>query len=366
MDNRSNIWRGVDTIKPRFARSTDPRTSDAGPQYSWNREQLFGSGALNVAELLERIPGTTAFRTGWMNSQKFVAVNSDLDAVRIFYDGLELDNLNARSAPLIDLNTIQLWTLESVAVERLGGELRVHLRSWQAERTTPNTRIDVMTGDEDTNIYRGFYGKRFSNATALQFGGQQFNTTSARFGGGGDALSVLARVGIARGSWSVDAFTNRTQSSRGIQPTFGSGLAIPPYDATQSLAYVRAAIGKIGDGPWFEALASNRRLSETSKHNADPTSLHLIADTVDTATTQQQYVVSAGFTRGPLEISGSERIRASSGETFHSQMGRAQFDSRYALVALSAEHDGFFRRNRTDAVARITPTPLFSATAAIS
>jgi hypothetical protein len=355
-----------DTIKPRFARSTDPHTSDVGPQYSWNREQLFGSGALNLAELLERLPGTTSFRTGWMNSQKFVAVNGDLDVVRVFYDGLELDNMNARTAPLLDLNTIQLWTLESVAVERLGGELRVYLRSWQPERTTPQTRVDVMTGDEDTNIYRGFYGKRFSNSSALQFAGQQFSTTSARFGGGGDGLSVLARVGIARRSWSVDAFANRTQSSRVIQPTFGAGLAIPPYEAVQTLAYVRAAVGQIRDGPWLEAIASNRRLSETSKHNPDPTSLHLIADTVDTARTQQQYLLSAGFTRGPLEISGSERMRASSGETFHSQSARAQFNSRYALVALSAEHDGFFQRNRADAVARISPTPFFSATAALS
>lgn len=357
-----------DSIKPRFGRSSDPRTSDAGPQYSWNRDELFASGALNVAELLERVPGTTSFRSGWINSQKFVAVNGQLDAVRVFYDGLELDNMSARTAPLLDLNTIQLWTLENITIERLGGELRVYLRSWQADRTLPSTRVDVSTGDEDTNIYRGFYGKRFSNGAGLQFAGQQFNTSSARFGGGGDGLSVMARVGTGGRMWSVDAFANRTQGTRVLQPTFGRGLSIPAYSATQSLAYARFAIGQARNGPWLEFIASARRLNEDSKHVLPSTapSLHVIADTVDTATSMQQYVVSAGFTRGPLEFTGVDRIRGISGSTTNALSGRFQFDSRFVFADVSAEHDDFAKRNRTDAVARITPTPFIAASAAVS
>ena len=357
-----------DTIKPRFARSTDARTSDIGSQYSWNREELFGSGALNLAELLERIPGTTSFRSGWVNSQKFVAVNGQADAVRVFYDGLELDNLSSRTAPLLDLNTIQLWTLENVTVERLGGELRVHLRSWQADRRLPSTRVDVSTGDEDTNFYRGFYGKRFGNGAGLQFAGQQFNTTAARFGGGGDGLSVLARVGTGGRRWSVDGFVNRTQFGRVRQPTFGSGLAIPAYSGTQSLAYARVAIGRLGEGPWFEAIASNRRLKEDSKHvlPGSAPGLRVIADTADTVTSMRQYVLSAGVTRGPIEFAGVDRIRSIAGSTTNSPGGRFQFDSRLTFVEVSAEHDGFGKRNRADAVARFTPTPSVAVSAAFS
>ncbi len=170
-----------DTIKPRFGRGQRVRTADVGPQYSWNREQLFASGALNLGELLERIPGAIMFRTGWLNSQKFIAVNGSLTSVSVYYDGIKLDNLNTRTAPVLDINEIQLWTLEKVTVERWGSELRVHLSSWQADRTQPSTRVDVSTGDEDTNIYRGFYGKRFSNGGVLQFAGKQFNSTPPRF-----------------------------------------------------------------------------------------------------------------------------------------------------------------------------------------
>src|SRR5450759_2788713 len=85
-------------------------TSDVGPQYSWNRDELFASGALNLADLLERIPGVTSFRSGWMASPKFAAVNGDLNRIRVYYDGIAVDNLDARTGGLLDLNTIQLWT----------------------------------------------------------------------------------------------------------------------------------------------------------------------------------------------------------------------------------------------------------------
>jgi hypothetical protein len=228
--------------------------------------------------------------------------------------------------------------------------------------------VDVSTGDEDTNIYRGFYGKRFGNGAGLQFAGQQFNTTSARFGGGGDALSVLGRVGTGGRTWSVDAFANRTQSSRVRQPTFGTGLAIPGYSATQSFAYARLAIGRAGDGPWFEAIASNRRLNENSKHvlPGSAPGLRVIADTADTVTSMRQYVVSAGFTRGPLEFAGVDRIRNTAGSTTNSPSGRFQFDSRLTFVEVSAEHDDFGKRNRADVVARVTPTPSAAVSAAFS
>ena len=357
-----------DTIKPPFGRSTDPRTADIGPQYSWNREELFASGALNLADLIARVPGVTDFRTGYVNSQKFDAVNGQLNAVRVFLDGLELDNLDSRTAPLIDLNTIQLWTLERVSVERLGGELRMYLRSWQAERTLPATRVDVSTGDDNTNIYRGFYGKRFSNGAALQFAGQQFSTTSARFGGGGDGLSVLARVGTGGKSWSVDAFANRTQSTRVIQPTFGNGLAVPAYSGTTNFGYARVAIGNLNDGPWIEAIASARKLSEDSKHVplSGASALHVLPDTVDTATSIAQYVVAAGLRRGPLELVATERIRSRAGSTTQAPSGRFQFDSRYGFVEVSAEHDDYAKRTRADAVVKVSPTSFTAASAAIS
>jgi TonB-dependent Receptor Plug Domain len=357
-----------DTIKARFGRASDAGTSDVGPQYSWNREELFASGALSLADLLERIPGVTSFRSGWMASPKFAAVNGDLNRIRVYYDGIALDNLDARTEPLLDLNTVQLWTLESVTVERLGGELRVNVRSWQVERTTPYTRTDVYTGTEDTNIYRGYYGKRYGNGAGLQLAGQQFNTVSNRLGGGGDALAFLARVGIAKKLWSVDAFANRAISSRSVQPTFGPGLAVPNYSSTSTMAYLRGAFGKVDDGPWIQVIASSMKLEENSKHATGSVraGFSAISDTTDTTSHRQQYLLSAGFTRGPVRASVSDRIRAVSGETTHVPDGRFIFDTPYAFVSLFGEKDDFRKVNRVDATARLMPLSFVALAASVS
>src|SRR5207237_8001083 len=102
--------------------------------------------------------------------------------------------------------------------------VRSYMRSWRVDNTDPYTRVDVATGNEDTNLYRGFYGKRFDNGGVLQFAGQQFGVTSTRFAGSGDALSLLTRVGVARKSWSIDGFVPRHRPTRDIKrPISASG-----------------------------------------------------------------------------------------------------------------------------------------------
>ena len=118
-----------------------------------------------------------------------------------------------------------------------------------------------------------------------------------RFGGGGDALSFMGRIGIAKKSWSADAFAVRRNASRVIQPTFGDGLSLPPFEGTHTLAYVRAAIGKKTGRPWLEALAANMRFAEKSTHfnETEAIAKHIRADTTDTTTKRIQYSLSAGI-----------------------------------------------------------------------
>ena len=91
------------------------------------------------------------------------------------------------------------------------------MRSWRVDNTDPYTRVDIATGNEDTNLYRGFYGKRFDNGGVLQFAGQQYGVASPRFAGSGNSLSVVGRLGIARKRWSIDGFVNRTHATRDIE-----------------------------------------------------------------------------------------------------------------------------------------------------
>jgi hypothetical protein len=307
---------------------------------------MFASGALNVAELIERIPGATSFTTGGLNTAKFIAVNGDLRRVRVFYDGIEFDNLDARTAPLLDLSAIQLWTLESISIERAADELRVHLRSWQVDRTLPYTRVDVSTGDENTDIYRGFYGKRFGGGQVLQAAANQYGTT-ARFGGGGNALSIFARLGTAGKRWSVDAAGVTKNLTRTSQPSFGTAPAVPSFEASQRLIYLRGSYGDIGDGPWVEAIASTQRLAEDTKHTA--------SDTTDTTAHRNQFVVAAGLTRGILRASVADRVRSLSGDVFHTPELRVELSDRIAAAGLFAESDGLASTKRVDAIFRLNP-----------
>lgn len=345
-----------DTLQPAFGRGDIPQNTDIGSQFQWTREEFFASGALSVADLLERVPGATSFRSGWLASPKLVAIQGDFARLRIFYDGLELDNLDPRNGLLLDLAYVQLWTLDRVSIERFGNEFRVHLTSWQPDNTSPYTRTDVSTGDEDTNVYRGFYGKRFFRGGGIQAAGQQFSTTAARLGGGGDGLSLALRAGVARESWSVDAFYNRTQQARVLQPTFGNGQSIPDLGATHHLAYLRAGIGAIASGPWLQLTAANMRYAESSRRTtvAEALTRRVVSDTTDTLTSRNQYLLSAGYTKGALRLSIANRMRTSDSGSTQSPVARVEFSNSLLAATFSAERDGLRDLSRGDAAVRVT------------
>jgi len=202
----------------------------------------------------------------------------------------------------------------------------------------------------------------------VQAAGQQYSTTAARLGGGGDALSLLVRAGVARPRWSVDAFLNRTQQTRTIQPTFGSGLSLPDFDASHRLAYLRAGLGNRAGGAWFQAIASNMRLAETSRRTtiADALSRRVVTDTTDTTTSRSQFLVSGGYSRGALRASAHSRIRSFGGETFHSPGARVELTNALGLAVLSSERDGFRGMNRVDASVRLAPLPSVAVAGAVS
>jgi len=355
-----------DSIKPPIGRFADPATYEIGPQYEWNREQLFATGALTVVDLLDRIPGITTYRSGWLATPQTAAYNADFRRVRIFYDGVELDALDNTTGGLIDLSTVQLWTLEHLSIERTAGELRLYMRTWRVENTDPYTRVDIATGNEDTNLYRGFYGKRFDNGGALQFAGQQYGVTSPRFAGAGDGLSLLSRIGIARKTWSVDGFVNRTHANRGIQrAAVASGR--PPVlalDGTRTDAYLRAAVGRVGSGPWAQATVASLGFKGTTAPDRSVGATSQ-PDTLPRKSSETQYNLSAGYTLGPARVEVEERLRALRGASYNSVSGRLDVATPFAVLSGFAEHDGFRQVTNLDAGIRLQPLSFIAVAGSI-
>lgn len=356
-----------DSLQPPVGRFADPILYEIGPQYQWNRRDLFALGALTVVDLLDRIPGVTTYRSGWIATPQTAAFNGDFQRVRIFYDGIEMDNLDPDNGGILDLSTVQLWTLEHLSVERAAGEVRVFMRSWRVENTTPYTRVDVSTGNEETNIYRGFYGKRFAGGQLLQLAGQQYGVTSSRFAGSGDALSLLARAGLARAGWSVDAFVNRTHPTRGIQrPIAGTGRPeIPALDATHTTAYVRAGIGD-RSGPWAQITAGSIRFKGDEVVTTVDENGVTGTDTVSLAISEAQYDLSAGLTLGPARVELRDRLRAIGGSTYNSVSARLDVALPWTLLSGFAESDGFRRSTNADLGVRFQPLPFIAVSGSIA
>jgi hypothetical protein len=354
----------ADTIKAPIGRFADPALYEIGPQYEWNRGQLFATGALSVVDLLDRIPGVTTFRSGWLATPQTALHNGDFRRVRIFYDGLEIDNLDSRTGGVLDLSSVQLWSLEHLSIERSASELRIYMRSWRVDNTDPYTRVDVATGNEDTNLYRGFYGKRFDNGGVLQLGGQQFGVTSPRFAGRGDALSLLTRVGVAKKTWSVDGYVLRHHPTRDIQ----RGLARPsvlPLDATYTDAYVRGSAGHEDGGPWVSLTVGSLGFRGTTGVDRG-VSAQPFGDTLERRASETQYAVSGGYTLGALRLELEDRLRSLHANRYNTTSGRADFVSPIGVISAFVEHDGFRATTNADVGIRAQPLPFFAVSGSVA
>jgi len=344
-----------DTTKTRAptAHSEQPRLLGIGPAYHWNRDELFASGAQTLTDLLARIPGFSDFRAGWLSTPMIGTYMENAARIRVFYDGVELDPLNARDGNTTDLATIQIWTLEEVAVERGAEELRVYLRSWRVDHLTPSSRADVATGTQETNEYRAFYGQRFKPGEALQVAAQQF-TNIGPFGGGGDETSLMARLGYARGPWSFDVFGNRYR--RGMDPLTEVDLngGPPPgpglgdFEGTWTTAYVRGGYGDPDHGVWAQVMATTLQFKNSSLESSvaadtvinPATGLPFPQATADTSASESQYIAAGGFSKWGIRFSGTDRFRVFAGHgTSNEPSGRASFESGPLALSAYIDHD---------------------------
>lgn len=346
-----------DTIKAPLAVAERPRTPDmSGRRVVWDRDAIFSSGAMNLAELLAMVPGATVFNAAFIAAPTMTSWYGQPGRVRVYIDGLEMDALDPRAGGTADLATIQLWPMEEVAVERTPGELRVHLRTWRVQRTTAQTRTDIVTGAENSNLYRGFYGKRFNSGAVLQIAAQQYSTTNFLVRGDGDALSAFMRLGVARAKWTADFVAMRSARTRAptkryvtvnsTEPT--DNAAIPSFKGRDVMAYLRAAYRSPDqDGLWGQFVAGTVQYVE-----ADSAAASSATPDLDSVVVQSQWVATVGLTRGALRVSGTGRLRAQGGESRFAPAVRASWAKERYSVSGFVELTGPDSTTRVDVMAQ--------------
>lgn len=358
-----------DTLKAPFARGPMPVPIEIGQTLVYDRAALFASGAITLQDLLDRIPGITGLRAGWFAAPMASAFMGDVRRVRVFFDGVEYDAIDPRTNRELDLSEVPLWTLEELRIERGATEVRVYMRTWRVDRTTPYTRTDISTGDQQTNMYRGFFGRRWHGGEGLQVAAQQYGTTPPFRGDpSSDQLSLLGRVGWARRGFSFDAFALRTNRNRGtiiphqIRETSIQD-SIPGIQSSRTDAYLRAGWGDPEHGPWLQAIASSLGYSISHKTTNIFTSTG--PDTVsDTTRFQAQYVATGGLTLGMVRVEGAERLRVFEGRRLFTPSARAELVSGPLALSAFGEGRGPDSLARVEVTARLTPLPFVSLLAA--
>jgi hypothetical protein len=368
-----------DTIKAPLAHSELPQTIEIGRRLYWNRDSVLATGAITLADLLERVPGMTTLHAGWIAAPAVGAYMGDVRRIRVYYDGVELGALDPRGQDVLDLTQVNLWSVEDAVVEPTADEVRVYLRSWRVRNTTPETRTDVATGDQQTNLYRGFFGKRLDNGLAIQFGAQQYGTTPPSvFGTSSDQTGIVGRVGWAKRDWSVDGFATRISRHRGT--IFGetsngfvgstSGDSIPSVESTRSDAYLRVAYRDPDESPfWAQVMASGSKYGYTGIRTVPTTGLVTHEDSVlavaplDTNVFRAQYIASAGVVRGALRASVTQRVFGSGGKHIAPPSIRASFVTDRLSVSGFAESTSEDSISHSDLTAQFTPLSFVSVVA---
>ncbi len=357
--------RARDTIKAPLPAFPAPRSTEVAARWRFDRQELLGGGVHNLADLLDRIPGVTSFRTGWLAGVHAAAFHGDFRRVRVFVDGLELDAVDPRGGGTLDLVELPLWTLDEVVVERAAGEVRVWATSWRSDRVTPYTRVDIFTGDLNTNAFRGLFARRFRNGAALQVGAQQlamqrggggaFGGTTGGTQGSGEQQVLNLRLGWA-GRWlSADAYGTATTRVRDPQAARDESPTLPGYRGARREGYARIALGDTGDGLWAQALAGilgNR--FEGVAERAQPRDTTLSPDTL---AYRQQRVVAVGWRRAGLEAMLLDRMRLMDGRTMHAPAARAALTRGGAAAIAHLERVGLDSALRSDVSARIPVLP---------
>ncbi|HKN68453.1 MAG TPA: hypothetical protein VJW73_19345 [Gemmatimonadaceae bacterium] len=350
-----------DSIKAPFARGPMPVPIEIGQSLVFDRAQLFASGAVTLQDLLDRIPEITGLRAGWIAAPMVSSFMGDVRRVRVFVDGVEYDELDPRTGGILDLTQVQLWVFEELRIERGATEIRVYARTWRVERTTPYTRTDISTGDQQTNMYRGFFGRRWGHGEGVQVAAQQYGTTPPIRGSpSSDATTLLGRLGWAAKGWSFDGFVLRNSRNRGaIFSQFLRGVTffndtLPALQSTRTDAYLRAGYGDPERGPWLQAIASS--LGYGIEHSAASAFGSTTTDTTksDTALFRAQYVVTGGFTWGGLRLDAAERLRMGDARRLWTPSGRAEFVSGPLALSAFAEGKGPDSIARVEAAARLT------------
>lgn len=358
----------ADTIRAPMPRFPVPVVTDVLERWRFDRAALLATGALTMADLLDRIPGVTTFRSGWAAGFHVATFHGDARRVRLFVDGVEMDAIEPRQGGVLDLTDVALWSLDAVVVERTAGELRLWLRTWTVTATTPWSRVDIFTGDLNTNAFRGMLGRRWRNGLSMQFGGQQVATQtgrvtafgptgSARKRGDGTVQGFMGRLGWTRGRLGVDAMALHSGRDRDAHTARKGFADLPSYKGARRDGYLRVGYGDTSAGFWAQGIVAAARtrlvgLADSTRTMAADSGAAVSTDTIRGRT---QQLVAVGYRQPQWQVAFINRIRPVDGRALQAPSARFEVFGAHWGVGTALEWQGADSTQRRDLSARASP-----------
>jgi len=371
----------ADTLRPPLPRFELPASTEITDRLRLTREEIMSSGAVNLADLLDRVPGVTTYRSGWVAGLHVASVFGEAQRLRLFVDGVELDPLDARGQGTEDLTDIPLWPLDELVIERTAGEVRVWMRSSTVTKTIPYTRVDVFTGDLNTNAFRGLFARRWRNGMSLQLGGQQIatqtgrvsafgNTRSTRVRSDGTVQGINGRVGWSRGRLGIDAWGNAVTRERDGHTAREGFTDLTAYKGARREGYLRVGYGDTARGWWSHAIVQALRtkldVADTSE-SAGGTGTGTDDDSTtvgDSIASRTQQLVAVGYRGGWWNASLTDRVRLIDGARRHAPALRAGLSWRAFDLGTWIERNGRDSTDRQEFTLRARPLPWMRVVAA--
>ncbi|MBX3145642.1 MAG: TonB-dependent receptor plug domain-containing protein [Gemmatimonadales bacterium] len=124
------------------------------------RDSVEWHAAQTVSDLITKIPGVYLARGGWVGRpEPLYYQGRGMASAEYLIDGFPLVPLGADSIS-IDPSLLPLSFFDRVEIERLPGQLRIHLFTRQYDRLPPRTRVGVGSGDYDIARYLGSLERR--------------------------------------------------------------------------------------------------------------------------------------------------------------------------------------------------------------
>jgi len=366
-----------DTITAPLANFELPADFETTGRLRFGREAILSTGAVTLADILDKVPGVTTYRSGWIAGLAAASFAGDASRLRLFVDGVELDPIGARERGTFDLTDLPLWTLDELIIERAAGEVRVWMRTWTVTKTVPYTRVDIFTGDLNTNAFRGQFARRWRSGFLLQLGGQQvatqtgrasaFSTTGLSSGrGDGTVQGFMLRTGWSRGRLAIDLFGNGVSRDRDPHRARTDFTNLPSFKGQRREGYVRVGYGDTSSGFWSQVLVQALR---TKLDNADSTTRGTSDTTAlqtDTLTSRTQQIAAVGYRATHWQLSLTDRMRVDGGDRRHAPVARVSATFGRLDAGAWVERNARDSTGRADLFIRARPTGWLRVTGGLS